>query len=413
VGGDESDSDEALVRDWAESMGIRLHAVRFDTVSYAKSHSVSIEIAARELRYAFFDKTAREEGYDAVAVAHNANDNGETMVLNLLRGTGVRGLRGMDMVGTLPVEGSKIKLVRPLLDVPRSEISGYASANGIPFHEDRTNAENEANRNKIRNLVFPVFSKINPSFLKTFGKESEYFKDACDIMDEFYEDRISWIRLQGGEGISELDCGRLASEPHKEYIIHRFIEPYGFTEEVGRSIISALPDVAGKIWHSAGYRIYGTSRGTLVLDKAASPSDRSVREGGKCIVVEGPGDYELAGRRFRISVIPAPRDLKVPEGQLIADIDALPFPFLLRTYMPGDWLCPLGMNGKKKVSDLFTDLKFTLRDKERTVCAVVPGWNSADEKSQRVAAVLCIRIDGRLKVGPSPENVVSICEIGK
>ncbi len=181
--GEESDGDEAFVREWADAHGIPFHVARFDTRTYAAEHGISIEMAARELRYRFFAETAAAHGYDAVAVAHNANDNAETLLLNLLRGTGLRGACGMKAVSTLPVPDCSIPLLRPLLGLTRDEITARMA--GLPYREDRTNAENDARRNKIRNLVFPVFREINPAFIDTLGKDMARFAEAQAIVDAY------------------------------------------------------------------------------------------------------------------------------------------------------------------------------------------------------------------------------------
>ena len=174
--GDESDGDEALVRRWAASNSIVCHVRSFDTRSYSAQKGISIEMAARELRYKWFGSLCREYGYEAVAVAHNAQDNAETLILNLLRGTGLRGILGMKPSGFIPVaEYSDIPLLRPLLGMTREEIEEYASAAGLPFRDDSTNFENDYKRNKLRNLVFPVFREINPSFVRTLNRDMERF----------------------------------------------------------------------------------------------------------------------------------------------------------------------------------------------------------------------------------------------
>lgn len=174
--GAESDADEALVRRWAAANGIVCHVRSFDTRSYSAQNGISIEMAARELRYKWFGSLCREYGYEAVAVAHNAQDNAETLILNLLRGTGLRGILGMKPSGFIPVaEYSDIPLLRPLLGMTREEIEAYAREAGVPFRDDSTNFENDYKRNKLRNLVFPVFREINPSFVRTLNRDMERF----------------------------------------------------------------------------------------------------------------------------------------------------------------------------------------------------------------------------------------------
>ena len=176
--GEESDGDEAFVRSWAEKYGIPLHVKHFDTTTYAREKGISIEMAARRLRYHWFGELCREHGYTAVAVAHNANDNAETLLLNLLRGTGLRGIIGMKSSGFLPdPDFADIPLLRPLLGMTRADIEAFAAEQGLTWREDSTNALNDYKRNKIRNQVFPIFKEINPSFVQTLNKNMERFAE--------------------------------------------------------------------------------------------------------------------------------------------------------------------------------------------------------------------------------------------
>ena len=177
--GEESDGDEAFVKEWADQYGIPLHIRRFETEAYAAREGISIEMAARRLRYHWFGQLCREHGYEAVAVAHNANDNAETLLLNLLRGTGLKGITGMKADGFIPdPDFSDIPLRRPLLGMTREEIEAFAAEHGLSWREDRTNACNDFKRNKIRNQVFPIFKEINPRFVETLNSDMQRFQEA-------------------------------------------------------------------------------------------------------------------------------------------------------------------------------------------------------------------------------------------
>ena len=176
--GAESDADEAFVRSLAASLGVTCHVKRFDTEAFASAEGISVEMAARRLRYHWFGELCREFGYSGVAVAHNANDNAETLLLNLLRGTGVRGILGMKADGFIPdPEFGDIPLLRPLLGMTRADIEAYAKEQGLSWREDSTNASTDFKRNKIRNLVFPVFREINPRFVETLNRDMERFAE--------------------------------------------------------------------------------------------------------------------------------------------------------------------------------------------------------------------------------------------
>ena len=163
------------MRSWASERGIAFHCTSFDTSAYASEHGISIEMAARELRYSWFASLCLEHGYAAVAVAHNANDNAETLILNLVRGTGLRPCS--------PCDG--LQLLRPLLGFTRKQIEGHVFAHKVPYRNDSTNAMSEYKRNSIRNEVFPLLEKMNPSFVRTFNKEMVWFSDAEEIVSDW------------------------------------------------------------------------------------------------------------------------------------------------------------------------------------------------------------------------------------
>jgi tRNA(Ile)-lysidine synthetase-like protein len=195
--GEESDADEAFVRHWADAHGIPCHVRRFETSAYAASQGISIEMAARRLRYHWFGELCREHGYSGVAVAHNANDNAETLLLNLLRGTGLKGILGMKAEGFIPdPEFADVPLYRPLLSLTREEIEAFAAENGITWREDRTNASNDFKRNKIRNQVFPIFKEINPSFIQTLNNDMDRFNEQLSESLPFMKPRAD----TGSEG---------------------------------------------------------------------------------------------------------------------------------------------------------------------------------------------------------------------
>ena len=225
--GAESDGDEAFVRTWCERRGLPFHLRRFDTRSFAAEHGLSIEMAARELRYAWFAELCREQGYEAVAVAHNADDNAETLILNLLRGTGTRGLRGM---------GDRDGIVRPLLGTTREEIRNWMVDHGYGWREDSTNADCTPKRNRIRNEVFPVFARINPSFVRTLGDDMRRFARVDDIADAWF--RSVRDGLTDGNGAIRLPA--VLALDHWEYALWRLVEPYALSGPTFEKLVALL-----------------------------------------------------------------------------------------------------------------------------------------------------------------------------
>lgn len=273
--GEDSDSDEALVAAWCGRNGVRYHKADFDTEQYASSHNISIEMAARELRYDWFASLCKDNGYYGVAVAHNANDNAETLILNLLRGTGLRGVTGMQVETVVPVtrdELSGVRLLRPMLSFSRKQIEEYVAANSLEYHDDRTNAETVYKRNRIRHLVFPVFESLNPSFLTTFAREMNAFSEVQEIADDYFISvRESVCEPAGKDELLRVNAVRLCHLKHYKYVLYRLLEVYGFRDRLLEPVARLLESgktFSGKIFEAPGYELI-TAGECLIVRKAA------------------------------------------------------------------------------------------------------------------------------------------------
>lgn len=273
--GEDSDSDEALVAAWCGRNGVRYHKADFDTEQYASSHNVSIEMAARELRYDWFASLCRDNGYYGVAVAHNANDNAESLILNLLRGTGLRGITGMQVETVVPVtrdELSGVRLLRPMLSFSRKQIEEYVAANSLEYHDDRTNAETVYKRNRIRHLVFPVFESLNPSFLTTFAREMNAFSEVQEIADDYFLSvRDGVCEPAGKDDLLRVNAVRLCHLKHYKYVLYRLLEAYGFRDRLLEPVVRLLESgktFSGKVFEAPGYELI-TAGECLIVRKAA------------------------------------------------------------------------------------------------------------------------------------------------
>jgi tRNA(Ile)-lysidine synthase len=401
------------VRLWAEEHGIRFHVRTFDTREYASDHGISIEMAARELRYRWFAELCAAEGYDEVAVAHNANDNAETLMLNLLRGSGIKGLTGMSPVSDIPYsEGASAKLIRPLLDMTRKQIEGFALANRISYRNDSTNFSSEYKRNMLRNEVFPIFERINPSFIRTLNREMGYLSEAEEIVSDYCQKEIAAISADALSRHPEersdvrISYEDLLSRKHWRYLLYHILEPYGFNSSTLASLENLLSSdrtISGKRFEADDYVVLTERDGFRIARKIAGPA------GNDIMPVRGAGTYHFNGMAFKVEVLDWTADmpLKQPEGTLVFDAGRLKFPFVLRGWREGDWLVPLGMRGKKKVSDLFADLKYdSLMKASAVMIADVQAEGMAE--SGHIAGVAGVRIDDRYKVRPSTHSAVRI-----
>ena len=423
---EESDGDEALVTKWAEENGVRMHRVDFDTVGYAAGNGLSIEMAARELRYRWFGELCQEHGYEAVVVAHHADDNAETLVLNMVRGAGLKGLTGMKPVSPLPYlsrhceerptrhceERSDVAILRPLLTFTRKQIEGHVFAWKVPYREDSTNNSVEYRRNSIRHEVFPLFERMNPSYVRTLNREMTYLSDASSIVDEWCKEHVDNVlsplsfRPSEASGEISLSIPRLLEIPQWRYLLYYILEPYGFNTSVLESLENLLMSdrtISGKRFESMTHTLR-TERDILVV----CPHEDGVHDLEAFMPVRGAGAYHCNGRRFVVEVLPwsAEMPLQQPAGTLIFDADKLKFPFVCRGWRSGDWMIPLGMKGKKKLSDMFTDLKYSYQDKENALVLVDCTGDKAEK--QHVAALLGVRIDDHYKVSDRTTSIIRI-----
>ncbi len=394
--GEESDADELLVKTWAEERGIPFHGVRFDTAAWAMEKGVSIEMAARELRYAFFAETARKEGYEAVAVAHHADDNAETLILNLLRGSGSRGLSGMKETGVLPVTGAEdIPLLRPLLSWTREDIKEWVLQSGIPYREDRTNSEDTFRRNRIRNRVFPVFREINPSFVKTLNEDAARIAATDAIAEDYFHEAKK--RVSPSEGTILTEALRL--EKHRSYLLFRLLEERGFPSSVSEEISAHLETASlrsGSKWKSPEYTLTA-STGKLVFSKPAEDSGTP-----DSIIISGPGTYSFLGKSFNVEVLGKEEagGPKQKDGAVAWDEAILPFPLTLRPWHDGDRFVPFGMRGMKKLQDWFSDRHWSIPEKKSAILVVLKG--------SRIAAILGETIDHSLRITSATKTIIRI-----
>lgn len=373
--GGESDGDEALVRDFCARRGIPFRSCRVDTAAVASEEGISIEMAARKIRYDWFESLLDEMHLDYVAVAHNLNDSVETLFLNLLRGTGIKGVCGIR-----PLNG---RVFRPMLDFTRAEIDAFARENSVPFRVDSSNMESEYARNRIRNEVFPQFSKINPSFLSTVRSSMEHFAGAYDIVAQDME-RCRKEICSSADGVTVIDIDALKAAGNVEFRLFMLLDGFGFNSSQAGSIAASLDGGSGAVFRS--------------------PSHVLVRDRG-CLRVYPAKVPEVTGCNVRIfERTPDFDPKKAPAGVLYADADLLVMPLHCRRWRNADSFRPLGMKRFRKVSDFFTDLKLDVEMKKRQTI-VTTGDGSG---RQHIVCILGVRLDDRFRVSDSTVRIAEI-----
>ena len=385
--GAESDEDEVLVQKEAAKYGVPCYNRRFETAAEMERTGESMEMAARRLRYAWFDELSRQEGYTVVAIAHHADDSIETFFINLLRGTGLRGLTGIStQVG---------KVIRPLLFASRREILEYAAANHIPYREDSSNRSTKYLRNKIRLGLIPRIREINPKFTSLMCRNLARLTDAQLFINHGIE-RIRALAVTSDAGIDTIHLDRIDPAFPHEFVIYELLNSaYGFKGDVIDSLCHALEQGATGRRFYARDHVATIDRGRILVSPIA-PDD-------ECLVSVPKGTQRSycgnAVLYFEYCDIDTIKNFGVPEQIAQLDADRLQFPLTLRRWKEGDWFIPFGMSGRKKVSDFLIDAKVSLPEKQRQFVLL-----SGDD----IVWLVGRRIDDRYRLTSTTENVLRI-----
>lgn len=365
--GEESVRDERFVRALAERLGVPLHVIHFDTNAYAVSHNVSVEMAARELRYDWFAKLRQECGAKVVAVAHHRDDSVETFLLNLVRGTGINGLQGIR-----PVNGD---VVRPLLCVSRAEILDYLSSLGQDYVTDSTNLQDEFVRNKLRLNVIPMLETINPSVSDTIAETARRLSDVAQVYQEAIQAAKQRVMPDG----ETIDIPALCREPGAQNLLFELLYPLGFNAAQVNDVFRALHGESGRMFYSREW--------VLLIDRNR-------------LICRPLGEVEPQPELCleRMEVNPP---FSVPHNNKEAYVDAekVQGELTLRKWQSGDKFIPFGMKGFKSVRNYLRDKKFSRFEKERQ-------WVVCD--GDRIVWLVNERLDNRFRVTSETRFVINL-----
>lgn len=385
----ESDGDEIFVREYAESHSLRFFTIRFDTLEYAGLKGLSVQMAARELRYNWFEEIRKGKGYDYIAVAHNLNDNIETLIINLTRGTGLAGMSGMRIANN--------NIIRPLLFATREDIVKYSDKNNIKYREDKSNADIKYIRNKIRHLIIPVLKEINPSIESTLNETAERFIGINEIVNQF----ITKIRDKSSEQKGEIisyNISQLKKYQHNRTILFELFRPHGITNQQLDDLIMVINGKTGSQIHTACCRIIKNRKELIVSgDESKCEPEYAIDTAADFKNIPGIASAEEAEVND---------GFQIPYDSAVAclDSDKLVFPMKIRKWEPGDNFYPLGMKQKKKLSDYFIDNKYSLIDKENILIL---------ESEGKIVWIIGDRIDNRFKITRSTKNALIIRSVNK
>ena len=372
--GEESDRDETFVRHLCQKLNVKLHITHFDTNEFAKEQHLSIEMAARKLRYDWFEELRRQNDASAIAVAHHRDDSVETFMLNLIRGTGINGLKG--------IAARNGHIIRPLLKESRESVIDYLNGIGQDFITDSTNLQDEYMRNKIRLNILPLMKEINPSVMRSIDSVSERLSEVADIYNQDRKEALSKKMIQTSDSEFVIRIEDILSDIAPLSLLHEALAPLGFNSSQTNSIFSHINKPflqSGKSFLADEWEVL-CDRSELIVHRRNSAfmlPELKIEERELCEMTEIPKDRHMA----------------------CLDADKVILPLNVRRWETGDKFVPLGMKGKKKVSDYLTDKKYTLYQKEQQ-CVVCCGKD--------IVWVVNERIDHRFRITEDTRRVLII-----
>ncbi|HET8810778.1 MAG TPA: tRNA lysidine(34) synthetase TilS [Flavobacteriaceae bacterium] len=379
--GKESDEDTVFLEELSKKLGVPLFVEVFDTKKFAEENKLSIQVAARELRYDWFQKLSQTLGFDYVLTAHHANDNLETFLINTLRGTGLEGLTG------IPEQNGNI--LRPLLPFSRKEIEAFAKTEKITWREDSSNASDKYLRNKIRHQIVPILEEENPQLLEIFANTQNHLQDASDLLKEYSKILIDEIVDRKGEEL-HFNIQKTQAKSNPKAVLYQLLKAYGFSEwENVTDLLSAQP---GKMLFSATHRLVKDREVLILTDKIPQKNaDRTIEITKKNTEVSFPFG--------KIKIEEFDNFHKSDKNEIYVEKNAIKFPLKLRKWKKGDYFYPFGMTGRKKVSDFLKNEKFSLPEKEKV-------WLLLSDN--KIVWILGQRADNRFKVKENSQEILKI-----
>jgi tRNA(Ile)-lysidine synthase len=387
--GDESDKDNELVKQYCIRHSITFYEKRFDTEAFATEQKVSIQMAARTLRYAWFEELAIAHSYHFIATAHHQNDNAETILMNIIRGTGLNGLSGIPVVNG--------NIIRPLLFATRAQLETYIIEQGITYREDASNSENKYARNKIRNEIIPALQSINPETIAHLNALGEYAGVAYDLLQiQVAEIRSKYVLP--GDAKVHIHMKDILMHKHASFFVFELLKEYGFNTTQVREIIAVFSrSTAGKLFYSNSHQLL-IDRDTIIVSPGASEVPDEI------VVIDAHINQQInIGKQlYTFEYLPIVQFSSFQKNHIYLDAALIALPFTIRRWKRGDRFLPLGMNGAKKVSDFLIDEKINLIDKQDVFVL---------ESEGNIAAILNHRTSEAFKISPQTNCILHIHSI--
>ncbi|NEM98286.1 tRNA lysidine(34) synthetase TilS [Pontibacter burrus] len=381
---EDAEADQLFAKKLAKKYEVPFFTENFNTRAFAEQEKLSIQMAARTLRYQWFEQVREQEGYDYIATAHHSNDLTETILLHLTKGTGIAGLHG------IPAKNGHI--IRPMLSVTKDEIYDLVTEKRLIWREDSSNETTKYQRNKIRHEVIPVLKEINPSLEETMQQTAERVSHAETIVAAYIEN-LREQSVKEAEDATYISLVPLQNATGLPVVLHELLRPFNYSYSVVLELVDALEGISGKQFDSPTHTLV-KDRDQLVI------TPKNLSNFGSVVINEGDTTIEAGNFTFSIKYADA-ANYKLNTKPHVAALDAeqLKFPLKLRSWQEGDWFVPLGMNGKKKISDFLIDKKVPANLKPQTLVLV---------SDQSIVWIVNQRLDNRFKVTDKTQKVVEI-----
>ncbi len=383
--GEDSDEDERSVRKLGDQLGLEVLVKHFDTHAEVEKRGGSVQMVARDLRFEWFNELLQKDEYNVVAAAHHLDDQIETFFINLLRGTGISGLRSI-----LPKQDN---VIHPMLFATRNQIEDFAKAEKIAYRDDSSNESLKYRRNMIRHQLIPVLTELEPGYREAFKGNFELLRSAETMLHDHTERMMHDCVHQKGKCVF-IEKGKLKGIPSVKEVFSFYLSQYGFHRNTALKAFDSLDALSGKQFFSSTHRLLN-DRDDLILEPLR---DEPLDE--KTIIEENTKEIHQP-LKLKFTKQPFTSDLVISSDKNIAmlDFDKLEFPLMIRRWKQGDAFHPLGMTGKKKISDFFIDNKFSISEKENTFFLL---------SGRKIAWVIGHRIDHRYRVTSNTKQILKI-----
>ncbi len=391
--GKDSDTDEHFVKKLAQKYNVNFFLKICNAAEYAKKNKISIEMAARDLRYNWFDECSKKNNFQKIAIAHHLNDNVETILLNLARKTGINGLTGIK-----PMNG---KIIRPLLWTTKNQIENYCIQNKLSYRIDKTNQQTDFQRNKIRHIIIPEFEKINPAFNNNIIATAKHLEEYKKIIDQYISEIKNNCLKKINNNYIEINKNCLKKTASIQTVLYEITKKYGFNETQCSNIENSI-NKSGLEFYSKNYKIT-LNRKNLIIEKINNQNNDiqitiDKKDIGKTIHITDTEIIKiekLSAKSYKIDKNPNTGNF---------DFDKIKFPLTIRNWQAGDWFIPLGMKGKKKLSDFFNDKKIDINKKNKIKII---------ESNSKIVWIAGYRPDERFKINKQTITILKLTLLSK